>query len=227
MKTFSCGHAHYLKKKLTSSGASVQDDPFSECQGFSFPQSTLWFLNEIMKKMVVELRTELITCLSTLAFHLTGSTWLKRMLSAQSLHSRNQHWIFQRTPIPWSDDSTLCWKADYLGPLPSWISNVLFLLLISLHRNSLSRMQCYYHNYHQQAFSMPYSTRYPTQLFFLLLRNTSHRQKTVPLNPCMWNLRFTALFSMILKEMAWQNGWMAADNSDTVPAGWQYLTGME
>lgn len=36
-----------------------------------------------------------------------------------------------------------------------------------------------------------------------------------------------ALFSTIQKQMAWQNGWLASDNSDTVPAGWQYLAGME
>lgn len=78
-----------------------------------------------------------------------------------------------KDPIPWSDDSTICWKADYIGPLPSWISNVLFLLLISLHRNSRSRMQCDYQNYHQQASSMPYSTRYPTQLFFIIKKHIS------------------------------------------------------
>jgi hypothetical protein len=94
---FFCGHAHKTKQKQkskqnknpTSSGESIQDDPFSEV--FSFLQSVLSFLSEIMKKMAVGSGIKLIPWLSSLAFHSTGSTWMKIMLSTQSLSSRNQH----------------------------------------------------------------------------------------------------------------------------------------
>lgn len=95
-------------------------------------------------------------------------------------------------------------------------SNVFFLILISLPLNFLYRMQCCCQNYHLHSTSW-----YPTHFFLYYYgTHTHHRQKKI----CSW---FLLCFLLSGKQVAWQNGWLAPDNSDTVPVGWQYFARME
>lgn len=85
-----------------------------------FPQPPKSSPKELMNKVARVAGMEITYRLSNMDLPLTKAGFLQSLLGAQSLSSRDQHWVPEYGTIPGGDQPATWWQVDYTGQFVSW-----------------------------------------------------------------------------------------------------------